>query len=150
MEITGEVTVAATPEAIWAVLTDPDELVECIPGAESITRETEDVFVGTITRTVAGYTLTLSGEVEVTARDPYQFLAATVSAGNTSAGSWTNVTANAEMEISESDRVSTVAYTVTAEVSGRLASLGSSLVEPKVRSDIEAYFEAVEQRAAAR
>lgn len=148
MEFTGEITVAATPEAIWAVITDPDELVECIPGAESITREEEDLFTGTITRTVAGYTLTLSGEVELTEQIPNRYLAASVSAGNTSAGSWTSMTADAEMEIRESEGMTTVSYTVTAEVSGRLASLGSSLVKPKVRSDIEAYFEAVEERAA--
>jgi carbon monoxide dehydrogenase subunit G len=40
-----------------------------------------------------------------------------------------------------------VRYAVTADVSGRLASLGSQLVEPRVRSDIEAYFEAVGDRA---
>lgn len=147
MEFTGERTVEATPEGVWTTITDPEELVHCIPGAEAIERVDDDTYTGTISRSIAGYTLTLSGDVEVVEREPYERMAATVSAGDNSAGSWTKVDADAEMTLSPSGDGTTLAYTVTADVKGKLASLGSSLVEPTVRSDIEAYFAAVEERA---
>jgi carbon monoxide dehydrogenase subunit G len=42
MQFTGEFTVDAAPEDVWAVVTDPDVLVDCIPGAESVERVDED------------------------------------------------------------------------------------------------------------
>jgi carbon monoxide dehydrogenase subunit G len=147
MEVTGEFTVDATPEQIWTIITDPDELEQCIPGAESIERTSEDTYEGTISRTVAGHTLSLSGTVEVVEEEAYERMAARVSADNTSAGSWTKVTADAEMDITSSGAESTLTYTVGADISGKLASLGSSLVKPTAQSDIESYFESVEERA---
>lgn len=147
MEFTGEFTATATPEQIWDIITDPEELTQCIPGAEEIERVDDDTYTGTITQSVAGFTLSLSGEVEITEQDPYERMAATVSAGDNSAGTWTKVSADMSIDLVASGEETTLSYTVTADVKGKLASLGSSLVRPKVKADIEEYFAAVEERA---
>ncbi len=147
MEFTGEFTVTATPEQIWRIITDPEELTRCIPGAEDIHHVDDDTYTGTITRSVAGFTLSLSGEVELTEQDPYDRMAATVSAGDNSAGTWTKVSADMAIDLVAEGDETTLSYTVTADVKGKLASLGSSLVKPKVKADIEEYFAAVEERA---
>jgi carbon monoxide dehydrogenase subunit G len=76
-------------------------------------------------------------------------MAAAVTAGDNSAGSWTKVTATAEMDLTSSDTETAIRYTITVDVKGRLASLGSTLVEPMVKSDIEGYFGRIGERAQA-
>lgn len=147
MEFTGEFTVTATPEQIWTIITDPEELSQCIPGADEIERVDDHTYTGTITRSVAGFTLSLSGEVEIIEQDPYERMAATVTAGDDSAGTWTKVSAEMAIDLVASGEETTLSYTVTADVKGKLASRGSSLVKPKVKADIEEYFAAVEERA---
>lgn len=147
MEFTGEFTVTATPEQIWTIITDPAQLEACIPGAEEIERLDETTYAGTITRSVAGFKLSLGGEVEITEQVPYERMAATVSAGDNSAGTWTKVSADMAIDLVPSGEQTTLRYTVSADVKGKLASLGSSLVKPKVKADIEKYFAAVEERA---
>ena len=147
MEFTGEFTVAAPPERIWTILTDTNELEHCVPGAQEVTRVDESTYSGTIVRSVAGLSLRLSGEVEVIEEQPNEYMAATVTAGDNRAGSWTKVTADGFLTITADGDQTTLEYRVTADVSGRVASLGSQLVEPKVRSDIESFFDAVERRA---
>lgn len=149
MEFTGDVRMAATPEQVWAVITDPEELTKCVPGAEDVTRVDEKTYEGSISRSIAGFSLTLDGELEIVEEVPYEHLAASVRAGDNSAGSWTKATADAEMDLKASGNETVVRYAVTADVKGRLASLGSSLVGPTLESDIETYFENIEERAQA-
>jgi carbon monoxide dehydrogenase subunit G len=49
------------------------------------------------------------------------------------------------MELNASGNETVVRYAVTADVKGRLASLGSSLVGLTLESDIETYFENIEE-----
>lgn len=149
MEFTGEFRMAATPEEVWAVITDPEELTKCVPGAKDVTRVDEKTYKGTISRSIVGFSLTLDGELEIVEEVPYEHMAAKVTAGDNSAGSWTKATADAEMDLSASGSETVVDYTVTANVKGRLASLGSSLVGPTLESDIETYFGNIEERAQA-
>jgi carbon monoxide dehydrogenase subunit G len=145
MEFTGDVRMAATPEEVWAVITDPEELTKCVSGAEDVTRVDEKTYEGRISRSIAGFSLTLDGELEIVEQVPYEHLAASVSAGDNSAGSGTKAIADAEMELNASRNETVVRYAVTADVKGRLASLGSSLVGLTLESDIETYFENIEE-----
>lgn len=150
MEFKNEVEVEATPEAIWEVLTSAEDLAECIPGAESVEKVSETEYKGTITQTVAGITVTLSGDVDVTELRPYEFMSASVTGSNSQASSWTKVRADAEMTITEGDPSTILDYELTADVSGKLASLGAKLIKPTVRANVEEFFDNVEDLAAQR
>ena len=41
MEMQSTRVIAALPEAVWQALNDPEALKECIPGCESLTRESD-------------------------------------------------------------------------------------------------------------
>ena len=54
MNLKGEETFAASPEAVWAALTDPAVLHPLIPGCETMTGNPGDGYDVTATRSVAG------------------------------------------------------------------------------------------------
>lgn len=146
MEFEGEFTVAATPEEVWAVISDPEVLVECVPGAEDVERVSEHEYRGTIVQKVAGYDLKLDGAVERVEMEPYERMVAVAKGGDDRAGKWTNLEGRAEMELRPTEDGTHVSYHVDMEVSGRLASIGARLVKPKLKGDIEAFYENIKAR----
>jgi len=128
MEFIGEFTVDVTPEAVWTVITDPNELTIGVPGARDIERVNDHPYDGMISNSVAGYQLKLDGQLEVIEKEPSDQMAVEVTAGDNSAGSWSTVTGTAEMDLRSSDVEMAIRYPIRADVKGRLASLGSTLV----------------------
>ncbi|MFP8951588.1 CoxG family protein [Natrialbaceae archaeon A-arb3/5] len=147
MELTGETTIEAAPETVWKTVSDPEALVECIPGADEVERVSDEEYTGTITKSVAGIGVKLDGTVELTELEPHEFMAATTTATDNRSGTWTKLTGSAEMELIETDEGTAVDYVITIDVSGRLASRGAHLVKPTVRSDVDAFFDAVAEQA---
>ncbi len=45
MDISGEFDIPAGRQQVWEALNDPDVLAQCIPGCESIERESDTAFV---------------------------------------------------------------------------------------------------------
>jgi carbon monoxide dehydrogenase subunit G len=48
MQMAGEQRIGASRQRVWEALNDPDTLKGCIPGCESLKRESEERFTATI------------------------------------------------------------------------------------------------------
>lgn len=145
MQFEGEITLNASPEEVWETISDPSALVSCIPGAEDIQRVTDDEYEGTIVQRVAGYDLRIKGSVERVEVNPYESMVAIGKGSDKRAGKWTNAEGRAEMKLNETATGTNLQYTVDAEISGRLASLGARLLKPKINADIESFFENIQE-----
>ncbi len=69
MQLTGEVTITAAREAVWAALNDPDVLARCIEGVETLTRVASDAgdrFEGKMNAKVGPVRATFTGQVTLT------------------------------------------------------------------------------------
>jgi carbon monoxide dehydrogenase subunit G len=149
MQLTDQRDIAAGPATVWAAILDPQVLMACIPGCESLTGSPEAGFeavvvqkVGpvkarftglvTLSDMVAGESLTISGEGK---GGP---------AGFAKGGAKVTLTA-----IPEGTRLG---YDVQANVGGKLAQLGSRIIDgfaKKMADDFFARFqETVEGPAA--
>lgn len=145
MQFDGEVTIETDRETLWEIISDPEALVLCVPGAEEVERISETRYSGTIKRGIAGINVELEGEVELTELDPYDRMVADAKGEDERTGSI--MLADAEMELSDDGEATQLAYVVDCEFTGKLATLGSRIMKRKIASDIDTFFDNVKERA---
>lgn len=146
MEFSGEVEIGASKDRVWELVSDPEVLTECVPGAEEVEQLSEDRYRGTIKRGIAGVNLSLEGEVEMVKLNPPDNLTAEASGEDARTNSRMDATAG--MTMTELDAATTeLSYEVDMSFTGRLASLGSRIVKRKINSDIKTFFDNVRDRA---
>ncbi|WP_135364292.1 CoxG family protein [Halosimplex halophilum] len=139
LEFADAVYIDAEPEALWACLSDPETLTECVPGADAIERLSERRYSVEITRGVSRLTVSLSGEAEFVEMDPPDHVVTSASAFDSTTGSEFDVLA--AMEIQDGDRhASKLAYRAEVTYSGGAATLNPSVLRPIVERDIDTYF----------
>jgi len=145
MEFEDDITIAAEKQQLWELISDPEALVQLVPGAKEVDRVSETTYTGVIERGLAGINVTLDGEVEMVDLDPPDHIVAEATGQDSQTNS--RMDATAEMTIAEHDDGSTLSYYIEMEFTGRLASLGSRIVKRKIQSDIETYFDNLRTRA---
>jgi len=65
MEFEDDITIAAEKQQLWELISDPEALVQLVPGAKEVDRVSETTYTGVIERGLAGINVTLDGEVEM-------------------------------------------------------------------------------------
>jgi len=144
MEFEDEVELEASPSTTWELISDPLVLVSCVPGAEEVERVSDDVYRGTIKRGMAGISLSLEGEVTLTEQDPPEYLKADAQGEDSNTGS--RVDAEAQMWLREGTDVTTMAYEIDMDFTGRLATLGARITKRFIQKDINMYFQNLQEQ----
>ncbi|WP_165875255.1 CoxG family protein [Natrarchaeobius chitinivorans] len=145
MQFQDEVVIETDAETTWELVSDPEVLVESVPGAKEVTRVSDDEYKGTIERGIAGITVALEGEVAMTELNPPSHLTAEASGEDSNTGS--RLDADAEMDMTDEGDSTTLAYEIDMEFTGRLATVGSRLLKRMIRKDINTFFENIKNRA---
>ena len=137
MDMSGEYRIAAPREAVWAALNDPDLLRECIPGCEEIEKTSPTEFMAKVTAKVGPVKARFTGKVSMTDLDPpngYRI------SGEGQGGAAGFAKGGAEVKL-EADGADTILrYTVSANVGGKLAQIGSRLIDATARKMAEEFF----------
>lgn len=135
-----DIDMATDRQTLWDAASDPEVLLTCVPGAKEVTQISETKYSGVIERGVAGITMSLDGDAEMTVLDPPDRLVAVASGEDTNTNS--RVEAEIEMEIEErGPEESTLHYAIDIDFTGRLASIGSRIAKRKISSDISTFFD---------
>lgn len=138
MEMTGQQRIAAPRQAVWAALNDPAILKQSIPGCQSL-----DMLDGNRMRAVAGVKIgpigaKFTGEVTISDRDAptgYRI------DGEGQGGAAGFAKGGARVRLSEDGPDATLLdYEVNAEVGGRLAQLGSALIDASAKQMAAQFF----------
>jgi carbon monoxide dehydrogenase subunit G len=114
---------------VWAYLTDPRQVVHCLPGAELTSVQDETTFLGKVKVKVGPIVTAYAGKVILTGRDDANRIVSMVGEGRESGG-----TGSAKMTmtstVSEVD-VGTTQVRVVADVDivGRIAQFGRGMIE---------------------
>jgi len=145
MEFEDELAIDTDKEHLWSLVSDPAVLVECVPGAKEVDRISDREYHGVIERGVAGISMTLDGEVEMTELDEPNRLSAI--ARGEDARSNSRMEADMYMELEENGDGTTIEYFIDLDFTGRLASLGARIVKRKINSDIGTFFDNLKERA---
>ncbi len=145
MELTSARTVPATPEATWAALNDPDTLKACIPGCESIERVSDSEFVVAMTARVGPVAAKFTGRIVLADRvAPTSYRLSFEGQG----GAAGFARGQARVVLVPEGEGTRIEYTATAQVGGKLAQIGSRLVDGAAAKVAEDFFACFVARSA--
>ncbi|WP_179381188.1 CoxG family protein [Jannaschia marina] len=138
MELTGSRTIAAPREVVWAKLNNAETLKACIPGCEELTGSPEEGFEAVVKQKVGPVKATFKGTVTVSdARPPESYRIA----GEGKGGVAGFAKGGADVTLTEVPDGTELAYAVDAKVGGKIAQLGSRLIDSFAAKMADAFFE---------
>ncbi|NKX43484.1 CoxG family protein [Roseicyclus persicicus] len=144
MELHATRTIAADRMTVWAALNDPEVLKACIPGCSELTGSPEDGFEAVVTQKVGPVKATFKGAVTLT--DVVPGTSYTIS-GEGKGGVAGFAKGAAQVSLSDAEGGGTdLHYDVEAKVGGKLAQLGSRLVDSFAQKMADQFFERFQAR----
>jgi len=149
LEFADSVAIDTDKDTLWSIISDPEVLTTCVPGAESIERLSTERYTVDITRGISHLTVSLSGEVEFVEMNEPDWIVASGSAFDATTGSDFDILAAMEMTESD-DGATTLTYQAEVDYTGGVASLGTLFLRPIVRKDITAYFDNIKAEVESR
>lgn len=137
MELTGEVRVPAARETVWSALNDPDMLARCIPGCDKMERQGGDMFTAVVAAKIGPVSAKFAGKVALTDIDPPNGYALK---GEGTGGVAGFGKGEAKVSLTEDGDFTVLSYAVKAQVGGKLAQIGSRLVDGAARKLADEFF----------
>lgn len=149
MDMTGQQTIPAPRETVWEALNDPDVLKECIPGCEEIEKTGDHGFTAKVSAKVGPVKAKFSGAVELKDLNPPASY--TISGeGKGGAAGFAKGGAKVELEEIEGGAATLLKYAVNASVGGKLAAIGSRLIDSTAKKYANDFFEKFKEIASER
>ena len=136
MKLTGSYRLNVKKEIVWQALNDPDILKKCIPGCESFEKESDTIFNATATNQIGPMNATFSGKV--TLSNIQENRSYTISGEGQSSVGFAN--GSADVNIKEEDGATTLIYKVDVNVGGKVAQLGSRLIDGVAKKMSDYFF----------
>jgi carbon monoxide dehydrogenase subunit G len=138
MQMSGEVALPASRERVWDALNDPEVLRQCIPGCESVDRTSPTEFTAKVVAKVGPVKASFTGKVALTDIDPpngYKI------SGEGSGGVAGFAKGGADVRLSDDPIGTMLKYSVDAQIGGKLAQIGSRLIDSTAKSYAKDFFE---------
>jgi hypothetical protein len=137
MEMTGEFRIPAPRQRVWEGLNDPEILKSAIPGCQTLEKVSDTEFSGKVVAAVGPVKATFAGKVIISDLDPPQSY--TIS-GEGSGGVAGFAKGSAKVNLAEDGAATVLSYAVQAHVGGKLAQIGSRLIDSVARKMAEQFF----------
>jgi len=138
MTMTGEVKLPADRATVWAKLNDPEVLKACIPGCQELVKEGDTAFRATTKLAIGPVKATFKGKVTLSDIDPPNGYTIT---GEGEGGIAGFAKGGAKVHLAEAEGGgTTLAYDVQANVGGKIAQLGSRLIDGVAKKMSDAFF----------
>lgn len=138
MTMTGEVTLPAAREVVWAKLNDPDVLKACIPGCDQLTKDDDTHFSAVVKVKLGPVKATFRGKVELVDLDApngYRIQ------GEGEGGIAGFAKGGAKVALSDAGEAQTLMrYDVEAQIGGKLMQLGSRLIDSVSKKLADEFF----------
>lgn len=139
MEITGEYLVPAPRQRVWEALNDPQVLQASIAGCQSLEKVSDTEFAAIVTTRVGPVSATFRGSVQLTDLDPPNGYTL-VGRGQGGAAGFAKMTSRVQLQSQGEQTL--LRYTAQAEIGGKLASVGSRLVQAVAKKNADDFFAA--------
>jgi carbon monoxide dehydrogenase subunit G len=137
MELTGDRLISAPREKVWAALNDPEILRQSIEGCESLEKTSDTEFTAKVVAKLGPVKAKFGGKVTLSNLDPPNGYTLT-GEGNGAGAGFAKGAASVSLT-SEGDNTR-LSYKVKAEVSGKLAQIGSRLIEGSAKKMSDDFF----------
>ena len=136
MKLSGSYKLYVRKEIVWKSLNDSNILKQCIPGCSSFEKENNETFNVTATNQIGPMNATFSGIVilsNIKKNESY-----TLSGEGQSSVGFANGTA--DIELIESNDITSLNYHVNIDVGGKIAQLGSRLIDGVAKKMADYFF----------
>ena len=141
MELQGERLIPASIDATWSALNDPATLKACIAGCEALDRSGDDAFAAVVAVKVGPVSARFRGNLKMTdVRAPQSYTIHFDGQGGVAGFG----KGSADVTLKPEGPGTRLAYAARAQVGGRLAQIGSRLVDAAAAKIAEDFFKAFE------
>ena len=137
MTMTGEVTLPAERPKVWALLNDPETLKAAIPGCQSLEKTGENGFAAVVKMKIGPVSATFKGKVELTDIVP---LEGYTIKGEGEGGIAGFAKGGAKVSLADAPAGTLLHYDVEATVGGKIAQLGSRLIDGVAKNMADKFF----------
>ncbi|ATX66191.1 CoxG family protein [Roseinatronobacter bogoriensis] len=138
MHMSDERQIAAPPETVWTALFDPEVLRACVPGCQELSGSAAEGYEAVVVQKVGPVKATFKGVV--TMKDVVEGESCTLS-GEGKGGAAGFAKGDAHVRLSPGEDGGTLlSYEVDAKVGGKLAQLGSRIVDGFARRMAAEFF----------
>jgi carbon monoxide dehydrogenase subunit G len=137
MDMTGERYIAQPQQRVWEALNDPEVLKACIPGCESIEKVSDTEYKVAMTAAVGPVKARFSGKLQLADLNPPTSYSLAFEGSGGAAG-FSKGSAQVRLETEAGG--TKLSYTVKATVGGKLAQIGSRLVDAAARKMADDFF----------
>jgi carbon monoxide dehydrogenase subunit G len=137
MDISGDFDIPASRQQVWEALNDPQVLAQCIPGCESIERQSDTELVAKMKAKFGPVKARFESRIQLSNLNPPQSY--TIS-GEGKGGPAGFGKGSADVTLTESGTNTALHYTATLQVGGKLAQVGSRLVGGAARKIAQDFF----------
>ena len=136
MKLSGSYKLNIKKEIVWKSLNDTNILKRCIPGCESFNKENDNLFDVVATNQIGPMNATFSGSVKLSNIQENQSY--TISGEGQSSVGFANGTA--DVKLVEENGYTILSYEVNVEVGGKIAQLGSRLIDGVAKKMSDYFF----------
>jgi hypothetical protein len=143
MEMSGEERIPASQDATWAALNDPEILKACVPGCEAIERQEENEYQVLMVARIGPVSARFKGKLALSDLDPPHSYAIAFEGQGGAAGFGKG---SARVQLAPDGDGTTLSYQVQASVGGKLAQIGSRLVDAAARKIATDFFAAFNEK----
>lgn len=137
MDMTGEYRIPAPRQKVWEALNDPDILKQCIPGCESVEKVSDTELTAKVRAKVGPVSARFGGKVTLSDLDPpngYRI------SGEGTGGPAGFAKGGATVKLADDGDGTKLSYSVEANVGGKLAQIGSRLIDATARKMADDFF----------
>ncbi|WP_454625073.1 SRPBCC family protein [Bradyrhizobium cenepequi] len=138
MQMNDSQRIPASKEKVWAMLNDPAVLKQCIPGCQSLEMTSPTEMTATVVIKVGPVKASFGGKVTLSDLDPpNSYRISGEGSGGVAGFARGGATVRLEAESAE---VTVLHYDVDAQIGGKLAQLGSRLIDSTAKKLAGEFF----------
>ncbi|MCZ6860809.1 MAG: carbon monoxide dehydrogenase subunit G [Alphaproteobacteria bacterium] len=137
MQMSGEYRIEANRDAVWAALNDPEVLKQAIPGCDEIDKTSDTEFKAKVKIKLGPVSAKFAGNVTLSDLDPPNGY--TIS-GEGKGGAAGFAKGGAKVRLEADGPATVLHYEVDAQVGGKLAQIGSRLIDATAKKMAGDFF----------
>ena len=136
MKLNGSYQINLEKQKVWEALNDPEILKQSIPGCEEFKKNSNTEFTATATNKIGPFNASFTGDIElknINAPNSYVI----EGSGNSAVGF---ASGSAQVKLEDSEGGTKLTYEVEANVGGKIAQVGSRLIDMTAKKMADIFF----------
>ncbi len=145
MEMKGEQLVPASQQQVWEALNDPEILKQSVPGCESIEKLSDNEYQVLMVARIGPVSAKFKGKLTISDQKPPESYSIAFDGQGGVAGFGKG---NAKVTLEPEGGGTKLGYAVKATVGGKLAQIGSRLIDAAAKKIADSFFKAFNEKVA--